>query len=582
MATTTQGHIKVGTLEEVRALGCTVVTGAGHTIAVFYHNGQVYAVDNRCPHMGFPLSRGTVKDGILTCHWHHARFDLSSGGTFDPFADDVRPFPVSVVNDEVWINPSPAEPDPVARWSARLEDGLEDNIRLVIAKSMLGLHASGTDYTVPLKIGALFGATYSDEGWGQAMSILTCTANILPRLSEEDRPRALYHGLRHVSRECVGKPPRFPVEPLPTGETRPEVFKQWFRNFIDVRDDEGAERCLRSAVELGLPPTTIADIIFAAATDHIYLDAGHVVDFANKAFELIDHIGWAHAPQVLTSLVHGMARARRSEELSSWRHPVDIATLVWQAREDLSVMYGEGTKNRREWRNEEELVNVILEDDPAATLDAIKDAIRSGASPEALGSAVAYAAFLRMAHFHTSNEFGDWDTVHNTLTAANALHQALKRAPSVELVRGVFDTAMSISLDRFLNMPSQSIPELGEETADGEAMRSELLEHMDVQQHIEETAQLVSDYLSDGANPDGILATLGHSMLREDAEFHSFQIVDAGFKQYQERRGTESGRHILIGMTRFLAAHSPTPRAVGQTYHIAVRLNRGEELYRDI
>ena len=50
-----------------------------------------------------------------------------------------------------------------------------------------------------------------------------------------------------------------------------------------------------------------------------------------------------------------------------------------------------------------------------------------------------------MAHFHISNEFNDWDTVHNTLTTANAMHQALRRAPSVELVRGVFDVAMSIS-----------------------------------------------------------------------------------------------------------------------------------------
>jgi nitrite reductase/ring-hydroxylating ferredoxin subunit len=33
--------------------------------------------------MGFPLSKGTVKDSILTCHWHHARFDLNNGGTFD-------------------------------------------------------------------------------------------------------------------------------------------------------------------------------------------------------------------------------------------------------------------------------------------------------------------------------------------------------------------------------------------------------------------------------------------------------------------------------------------------------------------
>lgn len=45
--------------------------------------GKVLAVDNRCPHMGFPLDRGTVRDGILTCHWHHARFDLATGGTFD-------------------------------------------------------------------------------------------------------------------------------------------------------------------------------------------------------------------------------------------------------------------------------------------------------------------------------------------------------------------------------------------------------------------------------------------------------------------------------------------------------------------
>ena len=43
-------------------------------------------------------------------------------------------------------------------------------------------------------------------------------------------------------------------------------------------------------------------MIFAAATDHIYLDAGHVVDFANKAFELLDHLGWEMAGQVLPSL----------------------------------------------------------------------------------------------------------------------------------------------------------------------------------------------------------------------------------------------------------------------------------------
>jgi hypothetical protein len=88
--------------------------------------------------------------------------------------------------------------------------------------------------------------------------------------------------------------------------------------------------------------------------------------------------------------------------------------------------------------------------------------------------------------------------------------------------------------------------------------------------------------LSSSADPRGIIATLGHAMLREDAGFHAFQIVDAACKQYQARRGADAGRHVLIGMARYLAAHAPTPRAVGQTYQIASRLHRGEALYQEM
>ena len=577
MATALEGHIRVGTLAELQQRGCTVVTGGGHTIVVFYHNGLVYALDNRCPHMGFPLEKGTVKGGILTCHWHHARFDLSSGGTFDPFADDVRTFFVSLVDGEIWVDPEIPPRDEIGHWSSRLRDGMEHDIRLVIAKAILGLE--GADYRVLLTLAAQFGTTYSAEGWGPAMSILTCTANILPYLAKEDRLRALYQGALHVARECAGKAPRFAIQPLPTGESRPEVLKEWFRNFINVRDGEGAERCLRTAIDVGLPERALADMMFAAATDHMYLDEGHTVDFCNKAFELIDHIGWEHSGPVLTSLAHGMARARRSQELNSWRHPVDIASLDWEAREELPALYKEGMPKQGTWDSQEGLVGVMLEDDPAATMGAIKGAIRNGATPGQLGSAVAYAAFLRMARFHTSNEFGDWDTVHNTLTAASALHQALRRAPSVELLRGVLDTVMSIYLDRFLNIPAQRISQTDEGPVDGEGLLSELLEAMNVQQRVEQGAQLVSQYLTGGASPDGVLATLGHAMLREDAGFHSFQLVDAAFRQYRDRRGTEAGRHVLIALARFLAAHSPTPRAVGQTYQIAARLHRGEQIY---
>ncbi len=580
MATSVKGHISAGPLAQLKERGCAVVTGGGHAIAVFYHEGEVYAVDNRCPHMGFPLDRGSVKDGILTCHWHHARFDLSSGGTFNPFADDVRSFPVNVVDGEVWVDPEPPPRNEGQHWRQRLEDGLEHNIRLVIAKAVLGLQASGGDYREPLRTGALFGATYSANGWGAAMSILTCTANILPQLHEEDQPRALYHGLLHIARECAGKAPRFSVEPLPTGETRPEVFAGWFRNFIDVRDDEGAERCLITAIELGISKRDIADMIFAAATDHIYLDAGHVVDFSNKAFELLDHLGWEMAGQVLPSLVHGMAQARRSQELGAWRHPIDIASMVWQARSELPALFEQGRSQSGGWDDAEALASRMLGDSPGKILESIKGAVAGGATAEQIGAAVAHAAFLRMAHFHLSNEFRDWDTVHNTLTAANAMHQALKRAPTIELLRGVFDIAMSIYLDRFLNMPPQRLPEATASAIPGAETLARLLDLVDSRQQVEESAQAVSGYMAGSGASEDLLAALGRMMLREDADFHSFQIVDAAFKQFESRQATESGRHVIIGLSRFLAAHSPTPRAEGQTYQIALRLQRGEEIYQ--
>ena len=580
MTTTTERLLRAGTVQEVRTRGCTVVTGGGHAIAVFPLGDGFAAVDNRCPHMGFPLDRGTVSNGILTCHWHHARFDLSSGGTFDPFADDVRAFPVTVTDGQVWVDSSPPEGDPVNRWSRRLEDGMEHNIRLVIAKAVLGLSSSPADYRTPLTIGAKFGTTYSDRGWGQALTMMTCSANMLESLQAEDRPLALYQGIRQVAAECAGEPPRFLVDPLPTGETRPEVFKGWFRSFIEVRDDEGAERCLRTAVGLGISSREIADMVFAAATDRIYLDAGHVVDFCNKAFELLDHIGWEHAGRVLTSLVPGIASARRSEELNSWRNPIDLSSMVREARDALPELWRQGAGSRGQWDDEQSLVDTILADDPAATLQALRQAVQAGAAAEQLGGAVAYAAFLRMARFHTSNEFGDWNTVHNTLTAANALHQALKRAPSVELLRAVFDTAISIYLDRFLNMPAQRMPEPDGAQVGGD-VGPKILEAMDSQQQVEQAARLVTDYVTTAADPDGLLPVLAHAMLREDSTFHHFQIVDAALKQYKGRRGTDAGRHVLVGAARFLAAHYPTPRAVNQTFNIAVRLQRGDEIFKE-
>src|SRR5262249_56683321 len=118
--------------------GQLVVHGSHRPILVLYDRERVFALDNRCPHMGFPLERGSIEDGILTCHWHHARFDLESGCTFDLWADDVPICPVEVRNGEVWVKTAFGHADPAAHWRQRLADGLAPDLCRAIAKAVQG------------------------------------------------------------------------------------------------------------------------------------------------------------------------------------------------------------------------------------------------------------------------------------------------------------------------------------------------------------------------------------------------------------------------------------------------------------
>src|ERR671931_49970 len=455
--------VRATSLEELRAAGRLVVHLDGHTLALFHDGDRIHACDNRCPHMGFPLHRGTIKDGILTCHWHHARFDLGSGGTFDQWADDLRSYAVEVRDGDVLVDLAPHR------------DGLERNISLVVAKAVVTLADAGIDPAEPYAIGLDFGVRNRRGGWGQGLTMLTCFQNMLPALEPEDRKAALYHGLSAVAVDSDGEPPRFQIDALP-GDAPLASLKAWFRQFVEVRDAEGAERCLVSAVRAGGGSAELADMLFA---------------------------------------------------------------------------------------------------------DALLGALHGGATAEALAGAVSYAAALRIARFPTSNEFGDWDTALHTFTFVNAVQQGLRRAPSLELLRGVFDAAMSVYLDRFLNVPAVRLSE-----PDPAARPEELLEELplllDRQQRVNEAGALVASYLAADGDDARLLAALGACLVREDRDFHTIQCVEAAFRRYADLRGTDAGTHVLVAAARYLAAHAPTMRAERQTLDIARRLQRGERLYEDV
>ena len=466
MSTMSAERVRVGTRAEVERRGCTVVSAGGHTIAVFVHEGGIAAVDNRCPHMGFPLSRGTVRDGLLTCHWHHARFDLAGGGTLDPFADNVRTYPVVVDGEDVWLElgaeatgrPGGPAALGVEYWLGRLDEGLEQQLGFVLAKAVLALLGAGETPEAVLRAGGRFGLRYRGRGWGMGMTILTAMGAALPHLAPEDRPLALFHGLMRVAEDTAGQTPRFPLEPLPGGAVDLPRLKRWFRHAVEVRDTDGAERVLQTAIAQGEAPDALADLLLAAATDHVYLDAGHVVDLINKACEYLDLAGWEEARAVLPALVDGLCRAQRAEESNAWRNPVDLVELLAPHLARLPDLPAGDAPLGEEF---DALVWTMLDGEPGAIAAAVTAALERGAAYAEVALAVAHASALRVARFHTSNEFADWDSVHNTWTSCQALYQALRRAPSLELARGLYHAAMRIYLDRFLNIPAARLPDEG-------------------------------------------------------------------------------------------------------------------------
>jgi nitrite reductase (NADH) small subunit/3-phenylpropionate/trans-cinnamate dioxygenase ferredoxin subunit len=87
-----------------------VAEGEGRTvsvgkklIAVFRENGQYFAIDDVCPHMGASLSGGFVDRGIVTCPWHAWRFRLNDGAWADNPRIKIGCYPVRVVGDAIQV-----------------------------------------------------------------------------------------------------------------------------------------------------------------------------------------------------------------------------------------------------------------------------------------------------------------------------------------------------------------------------------------------------------------------------------------------------------------------------------------------
>ena len=103
--------VKLAQTSEVAPGGMKKVVHDGQEILLANVGGTLYAIRERCTHMGGHLSQGTLRDGIVTCPRHGSRFDVRTGQAVNGptilflqlDTKDIRTYPVRIEGDDVLV-----------------------------------------------------------------------------------------------------------------------------------------------------------------------------------------------------------------------------------------------------------------------------------------------------------------------------------------------------------------------------------------------------------------------------------------------------------------------------------------------
>ena len=569
----------LGDVEEGKSKPFTV---DGTHVAVFKSEGSYHAVDNRCPHMGYPMSEGTVRDGVLICHWHHWEFDLKTGGCFLTTGDDLKSFPVEARDDgHLYVGLSGDEVEEarqrmIDRGKRILEQGLKDRSSFLIAKAITALRESGATPQEIIQHGLFYGAYKTTDGWSSGEAVLTIAANMWDDVNEKDHNLFLVHGLTQIARRTGGgsRRQRFP---FPEASDEPDLatLKRWFRRYVDLRQRGAAERILITLHDRGHGPEVIADFVYSAATDYYFTGDGHALDFANKTFEALDYVDWQGGHEILRPIIEDLTGRTRHEETSRWMDAVPVLEDVFTRLDDI----WEQNQANSESLDVSAFAQVMLQDDFEPIVAEIEARLRAGVDPVQLCRAMTYASAIRVSRFHLKNE-GDWHDVANIYSYAHGLYRAFLLAPSKELTRGLFHGAVFMTYLRWLNMPSARVPNVGQTLGESFESDDKMLDRLqgfaDFQK-VFEAELLVNQYLEEERDITKLRHTLAHVTLREDAELHMFQVLEVAYRHYDLTDDPEEKRMHMLAATRYITAQKVMKGILWSTEN-AERLQRGELL----
>ena len=537
---------KVGDIGEIPQGGAkSVALDEGRTIALFNDAGMIYATDNQCPHMGYPLTRGVIRHGVLTCDWHGRSFDLEAGGCFNVECDDLQTFPVEVRNSEIWLQVGDFVYKRKDEHLRLLWEGLLSGDRWTISKAIALLLKGGVPEeeiveTILRHLGRHIASSHGAEG-GNDVSRLINGLNIGRRYGDADRLIAI------TTASCSaagGAGERLDVIVLPQPVSW-ENLETWVRMFSHDGQSGRIERCLFTAHHLGATDKILPLLFDCAVQPHFLGFPDNLISLGYLS-EIIDVFGWEKGGELVFNLGAKLVGRGRGEPERFRRDAVRLMVQMTSDNDAPTSDSGDGYE-------EDAFVNALTSVDIHRSFDAVDSALKCGVGTDQLITALVLLAADRMARTPVNVDAG-WPCLTTELNLAASLRTVQRIAGDQAAAKGIFHAAWLTFDDRWLNIPPRSLQEPLEGEAidvpsedEGVQLIINSIESLDVQG----IGGQVVTYLNAGFSGDKLLREMGRAILWNDTASEILPTLRTVFEEWERCAEHPSRGKLLVALARY-------------------------------
>lgn len=276
-------------------------------ISLFKVDDRVYAIDNRCPHEGYPLAVGSVEDAVVTCNWHNWKFRLRDGECLLG-GDHVRSYPTRLEDGHAWVDLADPPPEKVRREVLRgLETAFGERDFGRICREITRLHYHGLEPKDAVVEALRWSHDRFEFGTRHSVAAAADWVALTDEFSElESKLICMAEAVDHLAFDSLREPRyAYPEAGEPFDHTE-------FLSAIEAEQSSRAEALVVRGLGDGMHWNDMEEAFTAAALAH-YNSFGHSLIYVAKSGQLIESLGSGVESYLLLPLARQLAYATRED-----------------------------------------------------------------------------------------------------------------------------------------------------------------------------------------------------------------------------------------------------------------------------